>query len=50
MSNIKIDPSQIPDIEIRFIANWLRPAIEKYFSDLDHKREFEEWKKERSKA
>ena len=50
MNEIKIDISQIPDVEWRVFTNHIMPVIEAYFEDPAHKKEFEEWKRKRGKA
>lgn len=44
-----INPSKIPAVELRCLCATLANAVEAYFSDPEHQRQFEEWQKERSK-
>lgn len=50
MGNIKIQASQIPDIEMRIFTHHFMKVAEAYFEDPVHKKEFEEWQRNRQKA
>ena len=45
-----MDASQIPGIEIRILSRRFKTFAEAFFEDLNHKKEFEEWKKKREAA
>lgn len=47
MSQVKIDCTQIPCVEVNILCSTLVAAMERFYSDPENCRRFEEWKKQR---
>ena len=44
MDEIRIDTSIIPDLELQILASTVIDAAQKFYSDPENVRKFEEWK------
>ena len=47
MQNVKIDFSQIPEVEARNLVRTFYEAVKRFYEDPENVRMFEEWKADR---
>ena len=45
MDKVKIEVSRIPAIEVKILSRTLLEAVERFYSDPENCRRFEEWQK-----
>ena len=50
MDKVKIDVSRIPAIEVKILSRTLLEAVERFYSDPENCRRFEEWQKSKKEG